>query len=234
MPRLIGVFTVLVLVALLGGCDPCRSCRWHYNDPPSTAAKMAPADFDLLVARIAATPLPHLPATPRIAIVISDLVLEYDIGTFDKDSGARWFAPLESANLATFEDTTLRGGDEKLEDVLKRAVSARTDAVLVIEEQVEVTDAGTVFGVLYPTIVGLLIAPGSYRERTVLLDATLWNPYSGQPIFSVTAEARRSVLAPYAWIDERDIVARAERAAIAQLVERLTEELGKIRAAPGA
>ncbi|MBM9576942.1 hypothetical protein JWG45_07225 [Leptospira sp. 201903070] len=98
------------------------------------------------------------------------------------------------------------------------------DAVLVIKATPRYAQKPNILSLLYATIVGIWLVPGSYGESTFTLEGTLWDVRNEYLYLTTESEASSSSTRPYGWIDEYSIVAESKEKAIrefsAEIVKR--------------
>lgn len=219
------ISTILFLLISLAACDP-----YGYYEPPerrvSSIAALQPAELDARIAEALATPA-GLPSPPLLLAVAGTEWSGQQLAPTDAESGdGDWFAPLREAGLvgATYEITP--NYNDGPEEILAKAAAGPAEALLLVHERIDSQDESTPLAMFYPTIVGMAIMPGSYRQRTVVLDATLWNTRTRRPYFSITANGSDWSLGSLFWVERYDITDAARQAARKQLVGKLKDRLG--------
>lgn len=221
------ILCALAALSFLTACDMFGG----YYDPPdpelSTIAALPAAELDTRIATALAAP-PEAPRTPiLIAVASTGAYSEKLLPREDEDPQDHWLVALRESGLVSIGKEIWASSDDRLEDILARAANSPAEALLVVNERVDARDSGTPLGLLYPTIVGLAISPGSYRERTVILDATLWDPRAGRPYFSITATGSDWTLGSLFWVERYDVTDTARREARRLLAARLIEKLSE-------
>jgi hypothetical protein len=215
----------LAALSILTACNP-----YDYHGgremPPSTIAALPAAELDARIADALAS-RPELPPTP-ILLAVAGTERSYrrllPVGKNSKDHD--WLAPLRESGLIDIDYEILPDYDDGPEDILAEAVRGWAGALLVVHERVDTQDASTPFAALYPTILGMAVSPGSYRQRTVVLDATLWEPKTGRPFFSITVTGTDWSFGPLFWVERYDVTDAARRTAFNELARQLVEKLG--------
>ncbi|MBM9501610.1 hypothetical protein JWG44_15255 [Leptospira sp. 201903071] len=98
------------------------------------------------------------------------------------------------------------------------------DAVLVVKSTPRYEQKPNILSLLYATIVGIWLVPGSHGESTFTFEGTLWDVRNEYLYLTTESEASSSSTRPYGWIDEMSIVADSKEKAIqefsAELVKR--------------
>ncbi|MBW0433832.1 hypothetical protein HGB47_09400 [Leptospira yasudae] len=97
-----------------------------------------------------------------------------------------------------------------------RLLAARygADAVLVIKPGVRYNQKPNLLSILYATIIGIWLVPGSSGESTFTLEATLWDVRNEYLYLTTESEASSSAVRPYGWIDEASIIAESKEKVI--------------------
>ncbi|MBE9558417.1 MAG: hypothetical protein IMF08_16290 [Proteobacteria bacterium] len=223
--NLFHALAALAALSVLTACNP-HNYRGGREIPLSTIAALPPAELDARIADALATQ-PELPPMPMLLAVAGTAWSYRRIMPVDsKSEDDNWLAPLHDSGLIDIDIEILPDYDNGPEDILAAAVRGWAGALLMVHERVDAQDASTPFAALYPTILGMAVSPGSYRQRTVVLDATLWEPKTARPFFSITVTGSDWSFGPLFWVERYDVTDAARRAAYKELAKRLVEKLG--------
>ena len=99
------------------------------------------------------------------------------------------------------------------------------DALLIIDGIGAVDRFNNAYSVLYPTIIGAWLAPGTVSDALFVLDGTLWDLRSDTTLDRLTAEGRAQRTGPAILVEDTDVLTEAKHRAIdafgAQFVEHL-------------
>jgi rhombotail lipoprotein len=123
---------------------------------------------------------------------------------------------------ALFPDESVRGA---------RFAAARqgADAVLVVTGAAGLESYSNAAALLYPTIVGLWLAPGTQADGVCFVAASLWDVRSG---FLYLAAETRGVVhrrVPYMHLDEVAVADAARKEAVGDLAKELAERLARLK-----
>jgi len=215
----------LAALSILTACVP-YDYRGGREMPASSIAALSAADLDARIAGALET-RPELPPKPiLLAVAGTERSYRRLLPVGNKSEDHDWLAPLRESGVIDIDYEILPDYDDRPEDILAEAVRGWAEALLLVHERVDTQDASTPFAALYPTILGMAVSPGSYRQRTVVLDATLWEPKTGSPIFSISVTGTDWSFGPLFWVERYDVTDAARRAAFNELAKQLGEKLG--------
>jgi hypothetical protein len=111
-----------------------------------------------------------------------------------------------------------------------RTAAARygTDAVFIIHGDYDVSGRSNIASVLYLSIVGMWVIPGSHRDIRYISDGTLMDTRNGYIYLSVEQNAEGSVVGPLMLVEEDVAIKEARSEAMKQMrddfVERITSK----------
>jgi len=108
-----------------------------------------------------------------------------------------------------------------------RLAAARhgADAVMIVTGAADVDAYSNPLSLLYLTIVGMWIVPGSHRDALFAANATLWDVATGYLYASAEAEGRGTLVRPLLFIDDDEVIARARREALIALRDELLKRI---------
>lgn len=108
-----------------------------------------------------------------------------------------------------------------------RLAAARhgADAVMIVTGAADVDAYSNPLSLLYLTIVGMWIVPGSHRDALFAANATLWDVATGYLYASAEAEGRGTLVRPLLFIDDDEAIARARREALIALRDELLKRI---------
>jgi rhombotail lipoprotein len=137
-----------------------------------------------------------------------------------------------ASELITVTDMTITGDDLRA----ARLAAARhgADAVLVVSGAADVDRYNNWASLLYLTIVGLWVSPGTRADGIFLVNASLWDVRNEFLYASAEAEGTHSRTAPALLLENADMVTDAKRSALASLAKELATRLRNLRHAPAA
>lgn len=128
------------------------------------------------------------------------------------------------SEVTPISDMTVSGND--LRAIRLAAARYGMDAVLVVGGAADTHHQGNVAGVLYITIVGLWVVPGTHVDAMFLATASMWDVRNEFLYLTVDAEKTAGETAPAMLIDDQAVVAIAKRGALQALSG---EVAGRIR-----
>lgn len=103
------------------------------------------------------------------------------------------------------------------------------DAVLVIKSTPRYEQKPNILSLLYATIVGIWIIPGSHGESTFTLEGTLWDVRNEYLYLTTESEASSSSTRPYGWIDEVSIVSESKEKALQEFSSELSKRFKSMK-----
>lgn len=119
-----------------------------------------------------------------------------------------------------------------LPEIRKTAERYGVDVVVIITGAGAVNRYNNGYALLYPTIVGAYLAPGTVSEALFLIDGTLWDVRSGAGLGSETAEGHSKQIGTAMTLDDRDVLRQAKTAALEEFGQRLSNRLSPIKYPP--
>lgn len=160
---------------------------------------------------------------------------DYRVRWEDEDRSAilEALAPVVEAGIIkeprVITDSILPG--DGVRDARFAAALHEADAVLIVTGATAIERRSTPAALLYPTVVGLWVAPGSQSEGICVATGTIWDVRSGFLYGAAEAEATWAETVPLMLVDEDRARAAAKRQAIlslAQDLERRFRRLGEV------
>ncbi len=129
-------------------------------------------------------------------------------------------------------DVTIAGEDLRA----ARLAAARhgADALLVITGASDVDRSQNAAALLYVTIVGFWIVPGTHADAMFLATGSLWDVRNEFLYATAEAEGTSGRTRPFALLEDGEVVAEAKRAAVADLAKELGARVRSLRDAPSA
>jgi rhombotail lipoprotein len=136
------------------------------------------------------------------------------------------------ADVAAISDTTIMGEDLRA----ARLAAARhgADAVLIVSGAAEVDRYGNWASLLYATIVGLWVVPGSHADGIFLASGSLWDVRNEFLYATAEAEGTFGRTRPALLLEDGEAIAGAKRVALSALATELGARLRSLREAPAA
>lgn len=108
------------------------------------------------------------------------------------------------------------------------------DAVLIVTGASALERHSNPAALLYATVLGLWIAPGSHAEGICLATASLWDVRSGFLYAAAEREGTAGETAPILDVDEEKVIAGAKQAALGALAQDLELRLARLKEAATA
>ncbi len=103
------------------------------------------------------------------------------------------------------------------------------DAVLVIKSTSHYKQNPNLLSLLYATIVGIWIVPGTRGESTFTLEGTLWDVKNEYLYLTTESEASSSSTSPYGWINETSIVSESKEKALQEFSSELLKRFKSMK-----
>lgn len=151
----------------------------------------------------------------------------------DRETVLAALEPLVRAGIATdvfaIPDAVFPG--EGVRAARYAAARHGADAVLVVTGASAFDRHSNAASLLYPTIVGLWVAPGSVAEAICLATGSLWDVRSGYLYAAVESQATATQSVPIMHVDVDAVLSQARTAALTSLAQDLQSRLGNLRQA---
>ena len=152
------------------------------------------------------------------------------IGT-DKDVLADSLAPLKregiTADTFLLTDSAIRGHDVR--EIRNAAARYGADAVLIIQGVGAVDRSNNAYAVLYVTLIGAYVAPGTVGESLFLIESNLWDTRVDRLYATQTAEGHAQVAEAAMKLDDRAMYDLAKKSALADLGRKVSDELIRLK-----
>lgn len=127
-------------------------------------------------------------------------------------------------------DSTIQGGS--LRDVRLAAARYGCDAILIVQGASAVDRYNNNYALLYPTIVGAYLAPGTHSDALFLVEGTLWDVRNEYLYATQELEGESQSVGPAALLRDIDTVAQAKKAAIDRFAFRMRDQLRRVSGKP--
>jgi rhombotail lipoprotein len=108
------------------------------------------------------------------------------------------------------------------------AAKENVDAVLIIKGIDAIDTYANPFAILYFTIIGMGIFPGSHQDALVILSSALWDVKSGYLYFTGESEGEDKIIRPLFFLHERPALERAKIDALNKLFEEFYQKMKNI------
>lgn len=131
------------------------------------------------------------------------------------------------SNRWTFDSWANR----ELKDLRLAAARYGADAVLLITDVSAVDRYNNPAALLYWTIVGAYVAPGTHSDALVMLRSSLWDVRNGYLYATQDAEGMAKKIGPAFLLKDTASIDEAKKVAIADFGAKLTERLMRLNAA---
>jgi rhombotail lipoprotein len=135
------------------------------------------------------------------------------------------------SDIVIVSDTLVTRGEHgiTLKDIRLAAARYTADAVLIVRGAAEVDMDSNILSILYLTIVGCWLAPGTRCDALFMTDAVLLDIRNEYLYLSEETEATDHAVKPVALLKETVIVANAKRKAVGILRRELLQRLKNLK-----
>ncbi len=145
----------------------------------------------------------------------------------DRDLVLRQLAPLHNEQIleSTFVllDATLRR--ENIHEIRQAGGRYGADVVLIVDGTAAVDRYNNRYAWLYPTLLGVYLAPGTESNALVMAAGSLWAVRSEWHAPIQAVERVSKSVGPAVFVDDTLVMRQAKEAAIDALSERVAEQL---------
>jgi hypothetical protein len=117
----------------------------------------------------------------------------------------------------------------RLESLRKATARVHADALLLLRLVTDTDDYLNPASVLYLSLVGLWLAPGSHSDALTIAEGVLLDHRNGFLYAFARGEGERRVVRPLAYVDSESVVQASRVAALRSLGEALVAEAGALR-----
>lgn len=153
----------------------------------------------------------------------------------DRDLLIRALAPLQDQHLLSdvIEITNPSMQNPDLTEIRKAAARYSADMIVVIAGVGAVDRYNNGYATLYPTILGLYLAPGTVSNALFMVEGSLWGVHSGVTYGTQEAEGRSTRVGSATMTEDLDTLVQAKTAALKEYSQKLSASLALIgRQAP--
>lgn len=148
----------------------------------------------------------------------------------DKERLIKWLAPLRQeailSEILLLVDPTIRNADAPA--IRQAAGRYGADAVMVIQGVGEVDRYDNGYAVLYPTLIGAYLAPGTHSDALFLISGALHAVRSDWRD-TQTVEGHAEVVGPTMAVQDGPVMAQAKQAALNELGQRMAAVLRRLK-----
>lgn len=215
-------YLMILLVLLAGGCGSSGFDRGTMRVTLGLAGTEAAGRTSTL----AHADMPNPPHPLRLALyfVERDIPILQNIRTAhwmspDKDALVKRLLPLQHdgivADVFLLADPTIHGHDVK--KIRQAATRYDADAVLILEGVGAVDRYNNRYALLYATLIGAYLAPGTVSEALFMVSGSLWDARTDRLYATQTAEGRSTLVGSAAVLEDGQSVAQAKQAALEQI-----------------
>jgi rhombotail lipoprotein len=113
-----------------------------------------------------------------------------------------------------------------LPEIRKAAARYGADMIVIVTGTGAVNRYNNGYALLYPTIIGAYLAPGTVSEGLFLIEGSLWDVRSGTGYGIQGAEGTATKTGPATALEDREVLAEAKAAAVRNFGKRLAELIG--------
>lgn len=179
---------------------------------------------------------PQLKTPARIAVYLDgESTWRWTIK--DKELVSDWAKPLRSTGLVAdiFVISDIVSGKKSsvkaasLEAVRLAGAKYGADAVLYIKGLGQIDDYNNPLSILYLTIVGYYIFPGTHADALFLTQGALWDVGNEYLYLTVESEGEASSFGPGAFVDEAEVLDEARHKALSSFGEEFVERIEGLR-----
>ena len=188
---------------------------------------------------------PALSLPFRLAVYLTDTSISAE-GTFHHGPGLRggtwrWDGKDKELLLSVAEQLRTEGilsdmfllsparvAAGNLRGIRLAAAQHGADAVLVVTGAEDTDCHANLLSLLYLTIVGSWIVPGTHADAIFLMDGAMWDVRNQYLYLSAEAEGLASRVRPIALLDEEEVIGEAKTRAVELFVPELLERLRAI------
>ena len=187
---------------------------------------------------VAEQPIPSVAAPFRLGVFFTrqefptrETIRPVEWLSQDKDALLRALAPLQDQHILR-ESLILADSavpHVSLADIRKAAARYGADVIMIVTGAGAVDRYNNGYALLYPTILGAYLAPGTVSEALVLIDGSLWDVRSGLAYGIVSAEGQSRLVGPAMAIEDQAAFMQGKNLALDTLNTRLVEQLRRLR-----
>lgn len=185
-------------------------------------------------------PAASIPAPFRLALFFAhrefparQAITPADWLSQDREALLRALADLQHQSV--LRDTLVLAPSSVQEPTLAgiRNAAARygADAVVIVTGSGSVDRSNNGYALLYPTILGAYLAPGTVSNALFLIDGSLWDVRTGWFYGTVAAEGHARLAGPAMSVEDREALMQAKRAALESFGTRLVEQMRRLPSA---
>lgn len=116
-----------------------------------------------------------------------------------------------------------------LKHIRLAAARYQADAVLVIRAGAEVDRYYNPLSVLYITIIGMWMFPGSHYDALFMIEGTMWDVGNEYLYLTAGSEGTFGQVRPEGFIEEKDVILPAKKEAVEKFSQELVERLQSIK-----
>ncbi|MCB1189862.1 MAG: hypothetical protein H7A23_18520 [Leptospiraceae bacterium] len=117
-----------------------------------------------------------------------------------------------------------------LKKIRRLASKYGADCVLLVKGGNYMEEDSNVFSILYATIIGLWIVPGSIRNSLFVVNASMWDVRNEFLYLTAEAEAEEKITRPYGFLNEKDLIKRTKDKAFESLKIELEKRISNLKA----
>ncbi len=230
----------LLLIVLLGSLlAGCAASQGFDRDAIRT---MLPSHSPLHESVDAASPPSGTLATPfRLALYFMDNTFPPHGNFFTADWVSEdhalvdhWFSPLQEEQILAGTLVLAESLRDQSDDRRIHRTAARygADVVLIVEGAGAVDRYHNKYAAFYPTLLGAYVAPGTQTDALFLVYGRLWDLRSDQLWESLTVEGQAQTVGPAMFVQDRQVLTEAKKAALQAFGEQLAARLRQLTSQP--
>jgi hypothetical protein len=225
---------VLLALILLFGLSSCAPSRGFDREAMQDMLRSEPdvvteGDIGGALDRQADIPMPF-----RLAVFFTSQHAPFEASVqrpnwlaADKERILNSVQPLKKDNLIDMAfilaDSAVQGRSNR--DIRLAAARYNADLVLVVNGAAAVDRYNNGYAAWYATILGIYLAPGTHSDALFMVEGTLWDTRTGFLYGTQTAEGTAHSVGPAAWLDDKEVVARAKQEALQSFGEQAADLL---------
>ncbi len=234
---------VLLLCSLVLSTAACSS-GFNRSELRASMSNYASSDYEVTIDRRSGQTTaedikraralkPQIPSPFRLAVSLKTAGSSLDLRWTQEDREVvhAWRKTLRDrgvvSDIVVMNDLIEEG--DTLADRRLAAARYGADALLVLEVASEVDKYTNPLALLYLTIVGAYVAPGTQADALVMMQGAVYDVGNGYLYATAESEGEGDTIAPVAYVEEEDALNEAKSQALHRFGDELIERLTSMR-----
>lgn len=131
------------------------------------------------------------------------------------------------SDIVLLVDSTIHGHD--VQKIRQAAARYGADAVMIVNGVAAVDRYNNGYAVLYATLIGAYLAPGTESEALFMIDGSLWE-VRAERLYAIEAvEGLSTSVGPAMSVEDTHVLAQAKQAALDELGKRMAGQLRRLK-----